>query len=361
MNESLQLKIRRRILPKAKLIFLFSVAFAFFLFITKVVFWVGAYSKDTGITTALLYNILFDKGSYLKKEGERINVLVLGISGKEHAGSDLTDTMIILSISEKDKDLAMLSLPRDLWSDTLQDKINSAYHYGEEKKEGGGITLARAIIEDVVGFPIYYIIVVDFDGFMDIIDLVGGITIDVSQGFVDEKFPIPGKEEDLCNGDLKYMCRYKVVRFDKGIQRMSGEQALTYVRSRKAEGDEGSDFARSHRQQDMLLSIKRELVKAKAWFPLKKGISLLRVIKQSAYSNMKIGELLILGKIIARIHEDNVYKISLEPLLINPPLWMYNRYVLVPKDGEESIRAYLQKELYQSSGSATRKSTVPDQ
>ena len=154
----------------------------------------------------------------------------------------------------------MISVPRDIWSDSLKDKVNSAYHYGEEKKKGGGLTLSKAIVSDVVGLPIQYALVLDFSGFEKVINLVDGVEVNVPKSFTDPDYPIPGKENDECNNDPEYRCRYEALHFDAGVQVMDGARALKYVRSRHAEGDEGSDFARGKRQQEVILALKTKLM-----------------------------------------------------------------------------------------------------
>ena len=76
-----------------------------------------------------------------------------------------------VSLDFKKRKALLVSLPRDIWSPTLRDKINSAFHYGEEKKKGGGLTLAKFVVEEVLGQPVHYSILVDFSSFKGLIDL----------------------------------------------------------------------------------------------------------------------------------------------------------------------------------------------
>jgi len=98
------------------------------------------------------------------------------------------------------------------------------------------------------------------------VDLLDGVEVDVENTFDDYRYPINGKENDLCDGDPEYDCRYEDIHFDQGLQLMSGETSLKYVRSRNAEGDEGTDFARSQRQQRLLLSFKEKNIYSKIYF-----------------------------------------------------------------------------------------------
>ena len=82
----------------------------------------------TGLTPTTLFRLAFDTGVPLNSSNGRTNILILGIGGGVHAGADLTDTMMVFSVDANQKSIAMISLPRDIWSDTLKDKVNSAYH-----------------------------------------------------------------------------------------------------------------------------------------------------------------------------------------------------------------------------------------
>lgn len=188
----MQSKFSRVQFPKVKIAFLGFGFLILFLCILKGIFVVNAFMAKTGITPVAVTRLIFDSGVELKSLQGRTNIVLLGIAGGQHDGADLTDTIMILSFHPTSKTLSLISLPRDVWSDTLKDKINSAYHYGEEKKKGGGLILSKAIISDVVGLPIEYGFVFDFSKFRDVINLVGGITIDVPESFTDAEFPIAG-------------------------------------------------------------------------------------------------------------------------------------------------------------------------
>jgi len=278
-----------------------------------------------------------DYGQNLESYQNRTNLLLMGIAGGEHTGSDLTDTLIFISIDLTTNDAFVISLPRDIWSPTLQDKINSAYHYGQEKKVGGGYTLAKSIVEEVLGQPIHYAFIIDFAGFEKAIDVVGGIEVDVPTGFTDKRFPIPGKENDNCEGDLEYDCRYKSVSFTKSLQQMNGEAALTYVRSRNAQGLEGSDYARSQRQQIILQSFRAKLSNVSILINPFKTKELYKQLRATFRSDADLAETLTLLRLAAELDLDNARKIELNQgsekqtgWLYNPPTSRYDRWVLSP-------------------------------
>jgi LCP family protein required for cell wall assembly len=303
------------------------------------------YSIQTGITPQVLSQLIFGRGVPLQSTNNRVNILILGIAGGTHEGPDLTDTMIIASVSNTTPSVALISIPRDIWSDTLQDKINSAYHYGEEKKIGGGKTLAKAITEDVTGLVIHYVVVVDFSQFQRLIDVVGGIDVIVPTAFVDTQYPIAGKENDECGGDSTYVCRYETIQFQSGLQHMDGTTALKYVRSRHAEGDDGTDFARGKRQQDVIVALKNKIMQRQPWFHPTLARQLVQIADTATDTDMTIGEQLTMGKQFLNIQSQSISKISIEPLLINPPEWMYGRYVLVPEKDFQTMHDFITKSL----------------
>lgn len=336
---------RRVYMQKARrVILLLGVFFVFFLII-KVFALSNRFMEQTGLKPATLFRLVFDNGADLNPIDGRINVLLLGIPGGNHEGTDLTDTILVLSFHEKNKTLQMISVPRDIWSDTLKDKVNSAYHYGEVKKDGGGLILAKAIISDVVGLPIQYALVLDFSGFKNVIDVVGGVTVDVTKGFTDTEFPIPGKENDVCDGDPLYRCRYEALTFRSGAQVMDGEKALQYVRSRHAEGDEGSDFARGRRQQEVILALKEKLFTKEIFLDFGKVEQLYSAFDEATDTDMNIGELLTIGKFFFKTPKENTGRISLEEHLYTPPSSWYGRYVLLPREDFEEIHQFITTSL----------------
>jgi LCP family protein required for cell wall assembly len=291
-----------------------------------VIVWGGTglvrFMRETGLTPELAVQLFLNDGIALASSEGRTNILLLGIGGGSHQGADLTDTMIVLSLDNASKSAALISIPRDIWSDTLKDKVNTAYHYGEEKQQGGGMLLAKVIAEDVIGIPIHYCLVIDFSGFKDIVDLLGGIDVNVSRAFTDNDYPILGKEHDTCPGDPTNRCVYETVHFDSGVQHMNGERALVYVRSRHAEGEEGGDFARNRRQQEILIAIKDKTVNPFRWVTLNRLSLFPGVVDRAIDTDMNIGELATVLKKYIKIKEANVGKISFDNLIDEAPPYL---------------------------------------
>lgn len=294
-----------------------------------------------GISKGVLHIHKFIQNADLKPIDGRVNILLMGIAGGDHDGPDLTDTMLVISFDMQKKSLSMISVPRDTWSDTLKDKVNSAYHYGQKQKTGGGLILSKAIVSDMVGLPIHYGLVFDFAGFKEVIDIIGGVNVHVQIAFTDPEFPIAGRENDPC-----YACRYETLHFDAGLQFMNGETALKYVRSRHADGDAGTDFARSRRQQEVLLAIKQKVTSKEVFMHPKLYRNIYSSVERASDSDMNFGQLLSIGKIFLGIPDARITRISLEDKFYNPPNYLYGRYVLIPKESFEEIHQYIKTSLY---------------
>lgn len=225
---------------------------------------------------------------------DTFNILLLGYGGAGHDGGGLTDSMTLVSINTKDKEVVLISIPRDLWIalpidyDNKQNyKINAAYAIGgDENKypnkkpiyrgENGGGELAKYAASIVTGLEVDYFISINFGGLVNAIDLLGEIEVDVTKPFDDYFYPVKGLENEICGfsgGEIvefhelysgfqlekQFECRYEHLHFEKGIQSMDGETALKFVRSRHSD-QYGGDFARSERQHQVLAAIKNKLV-----------------------------------------------------------------------------------------------------
>lgn len=230
-----------------------------------------------GNMSRIATSFIFTPESRIRSFNGRTNVLVLGKGGEGHAGGDLTDTIIFASFSHADRGLTLISLPRDIWVPEIKAKLNTAYFWGKQKEEWGGLTLTKSLVEEILGQPVHYAVVLDFNGFKKIIDVLGGIEVNVETGFTDEKYPIEGKENDKCGGDHEFKCRYETVHFLPGKQYMDGATALKFVRSRNAEGEEGTDLARAARQQKVMKAVKDKTLSVGVLLSPRKLLSIWRV------------------------------------------------------------------------------------
>lgn len=178
------------------------------------------------------------------------NFVALGVDRRQEHEIPRTDTIMIGNVDLNNHRLTLVSIPRDLVVEIPgygQDRINAAYVYGEQfKEQDGGVGLVRRTIERNFGVPIHHYGVIDFACFRTAIDAIGGIEIDVPKAIVDPRYPT----EDY---------GYKTVRFDPGRQRLNGERALEYARTRNAD----NDFQRIRRQQQVAAAFRREVLNLK--------------------------------------------------------------------------------------------------
>lgn len=251
--------------------------------------------------------------------------------------SELTDTIIFASVSHNNSRVTVVSLPRDIWIPAIRAKINSSYYWGKQKKEGGGLILAKSTVEEIVGSPVHYGMVVDFSGFIKIVDVIGGVAVDVERGFVDEEYPIPGRENDLCDGDPVFACRYETIKFEKGRQMMNGETALKFVRSRNAEGEEGTDIAREARQQKVITAMKEKGLSPSTLLNPRKVFAIWRVLRDSLETDLDTPSAAILARRLISNKSTRSFVLP-EDFLENPPISPRydNQYVFVPKAGDWS-------------------------
>src|SRR5512139_3857741 len=143
----------------------------------------------------------------------RISVLIIGLDYRDWSageGAPRSDTMIVLTIDPLTKTAGMMSVPRDLWVNIPgfgYSRINTAYSSGEGSKlPGGGAELARKTVENFIGVPIQYYAQIDFNAFVEFIDLIGCVEVDVPetlrldrQGSGNDKFLLQaGENRKLC-------------------------------------------------------------------------------------------------------------------------------------------------------------------
>jgi len=232
----------------------------------------------------------------------RINFLLLGMGGAGHDGPYLSDTIILASLDVKNKKVALLSIPRDLvmpipgygWR-----KINNANAYGEMEKPGFGSDLAVKTISSVLQIPIHYYLRVDFSGFTEFINETGDLKICVDKSFTDNEYPTDDH-------------KIQTISFSTGCQMMNGETALKFVRSRHGNNGEGSDFARSKRQQKVILALKEKLLSIPT---LANPLNIKRIYDQyndHVATNMEIWEMLRLAKLAHGINQENIITYGLD-------------------------------------------------
>lgn len=278
----------------------------------------------------------------LDSRNGRTNILVMGRAGGSHDGPDLTDTMLLVSVGLDKPNITVVSLPRDLWIPEIRAKINSAYYWGKNgspyldvSEMGGGISFSKIIAGEVAGQPIQYGVVVDFTAFKDIIDALGGIKVDVANSFTDKLYPIAGKENDTCGSDITFACRYQTVSFAAGPQTMNGDRALVFVRSRHAEGAEGTDGAREARQQKVVDAIKNKVSDPMVFLSPRVDLAMIGIFKKYVETDISISSAAVLAKMVLKDYKNINQHLIPTNLLMNPTATKEydSQYVFIPKAG----------------------------
>jgi len=327
-----------------------------------------------------LFQLVFNRGINLKQTTDsRINILLLGIGDLNHDGTNLTDTIMLASLDPKNNKVTLVSIPRDLWFPDLTmnvKKINGAYAYGEAVKKGGGLSLAEAAIGKITGQQIDYGIRIDFSGFVKAVDLVGGLDINVDNTFDDYQYPIDGQEDATCGHSptelqamasdsvdqavIDFPCRYMDIHFNKGLNHMDGVTALEFVRSRHAtQAIEASDFARSKRQEKVIVAFKNKVLSAQTLINPGKLISLYTTLQGSIDTDIqqndfddfiRLAEKMKNAKIQSTVIDAGDDTVQRPGLLINPPTSSDYDYVwtLIPRLGNgnfSEIQSYVACEI----------------
>ncbi len=185
----------------------------------------------------------------------RINILLLGVGGDGHDGAQLTDTIILASLDRTNKKIGLVSIPRDLaypLGGGRFEKINAVNAYAEQDHPGEGATDTAKAFEKLFNTRIDRVIKIDFAGFTEFVDALGGLDINVEHTFTDYQFPTEDTGPDAHE--------WQTVSFTQGTQHMDGVHALMFARSRHGNNGEGSDFARSRRQQIVIDAIRTKLL-----------------------------------------------------------------------------------------------------
>ncbi|TAL19737.1 LytR family transcriptional regulator [Patescibacteria group bacterium] len=287
---------------------------------------------------------------------DRINVLILGIGGAGHDGPLLTDTILLASLKPSTHELSLLSIPRDLLADVPGygwRRINSVNAYAETNSPGSGAAETARVLENVLGVTIPYYVRVDFAGFKKFIDALGGVLVYIDRSFTDNEYPTANPDEPP-----------QTVSFAAGWQRLTGERALIYSRSRHGSNFEGSDFARSRRQQKIILAVKEELMSAGVLANPGKIMELSGIAANHVQTNIEPWELLSFASLARAQKPNGVIRRTLDPELsgLLVPAMANGAYVLLPANGNfEAVRA-LARDIFNSPGaenSSSESSPLP--
>lgn len=244
---------------------------------------------DSGANQEILSNLDY------KSEKGIINILLAGTDGRPGEKNSRSDAMMILTVDNKNKSLKLTSLERDSYVDIPghgKQKLTHAYAYG-------GINLLIQTIEDNFKLDIQNYAVVDFYSFMDIIDTIGGVTVNIKQSEIKElnKFIPETYNWNKSNnkGSIKYIK-------SAGTQNLNGYQALAFSRIRKND----STTERDRRQREVIEGIMTSVKD----LPITKYPQLLDTILPYIKTNMKPAQILSLGSKILSVGNFNIKQMN---------------------------------------------------
>jgi polyisoprenyl-teichoic acid--peptidoglycan teichoic acid transferase len=244
------------------------------------------------------------------------SVLLLGVEDySDEYDQGRSDTIMVATFNPKDQTMKLVSIPRDTLVDIPgyeENKINHSFSYG-------GKELVIDTVEDFLDIPIDYYVTVNFDGFKNIIDEVGGVTVDVPFDFYD------------INKD------WEKFTFKEGKQKLNGEEALVYARMRKK--DPRGDFGRNERQRQIVTSLMDKVLSPKTFL---KADDLAEEVGDNIETNMKIKE----GLAFVQKYND-FSKSSLEQIEFSGTDQYYSGvYYFIPdEERTEEIKEELQDHL----------------
>ncbi len=316
------------------------------------------------------------------------SILLLGYGGGTHDGGLLTDSIMLAQIDPRNEEVELISIPRDLWApiqingeETENKKINEAYAIGSDNKkypnkkieftgEAGGGEMAKYVVEQVTGIKPNYFAAIDFDGFVKIINSLGGIDVKVNQTFDDPFYPIEELKNDTCgkseeemktleatmSGDKleqQYVCRYENLHFDKGIQHLDGTTSLKFARSRHSNIG-GGDFNRAERQKLVITAIRDKVINIGF---ISKIIPTIQTLTRHITTDVDFSTM---SELITKIPEVADYKIisialTDKNVLINTKA-STGQFILSPKAGENNWSEI--QEFIKNKGVATTSATI---
>jgi polyisoprenyl-teichoic acid--peptidoglycan teichoic acid transferase len=256
-----------------------------------------------------------DKSSKRDKEVEfqqqqPFSVLLMGVDERKN-DTGRSDTMIVLTVNPETKSVKMLSIPRDTLTDIVghgtRDKINHAYAFG-------GVEMAMDTAEEMLDIPIDYYVQINMEGFEDIVNAVGGITV---------------------NNDLSFEAGGYT--FPKGSVDLNGKKALAFTRMRYE--DPRGDFGRQLRQRQIIQGIIREGASVSS---LWKFDDIFDALGSNVKTNMKFEEMVDIQKHYKAASQD-IEQIQIKTGSGTKIDGIY--YYVIPESELQEIQSTLQKHL----------------
>lgn len=223
----------------------------------------------------------------------RVTILLMGLDYRDWESGDVprTDTMMLLTIDPLSRSAGMLSIPRDMWVNIPgydYSKINNAYRFGElDKLPGGGPGLAMQTVEEFLGVPIQYYVQVDFNAFVQFIDEIGGVKIDVPSEIT-----------------LEAIGNYNEVTLQPGRITLPGDLVLAYARNRYTEG---GDFDRAARQQQVIMGVRDRILDFNQLPTLiAKAPAIYQELSSGIHTNLTLDQIVQLAWLMPQIDKANI-------------------------------------------------------
>ncbi len=272
----------------------------------------------------------------------RVNILIMGYGGSGHDGAYLTDSMMVMSLMPQSHHTTLISVPRDLWiqyppNSGNYTKINAVYPVASQNNAdpvAGGDAAAQKV-SLVTGLDVQYWMTIHFAGFRDFINAIGGVDVYVPDSF---------KAHYPANDDPSINASWKTVQFTKGLHHMDGETAIEYARARYVIDNpaEGTDFARSARQQ---LIMKAALTKLKDWHTWPSFFSALDALKHTIYTNLSLADLAMFA---LKMDLNNAHRVGLSfsNVLMDSKSSDGQDILLPQNDNWNLIKTYISQQLY---------------
>jgi LCP family protein required for cell wall assembly len=310
------------------------------------------------VLAALMIHRLNDIGNAISTQGafttqtgymrgsNRVNLLVMGYGGTGHDGAYLTDSMMVISVIPDTGSTTEISIPRDLWVQVPPNsgnyaKINTAYqdglYHGNGQQAAGRVAggeEAAEKVSEVLGITVPYWLTINFSGFRDLVDALGGVNVDVPVAFT-AQYP--------ANDDPSVNPNWITIHFNTGWQHMNGERAIEYARARYVTDpvSEASDFARSARQQLLIRAILSRARQPSAWSGLNAAAS---ALEKTVYTNLSLLDLLLFAQRMDTTHAAHV-GLSVSNVLVYGQSGG-GQSILLPLNGDwTAIQQYVQQNL----------------
>lgn len=259
--------------------------------------------------------------SQLFNNGQKtINFLLIGSDRRSLTGSTRTDTMVIAILHPNEGQVALISIPRDLWVSIPgfeNNRINTAYQVGKSTEyPGGGPGLLKETIQYNLGIRIDHTALVDFNGFANIVNTLGGVDVPVSCAYTDWRLIDPSYDPENENNWYLHTA-------EPGVIHMDGDLALWYARSRQ----KSNDFDRGRRQQEVLRALFTQALQAGT---LTRIPELYENLKESVETDLGLGDLLQLSVYTPKMTNADIRSYYIRPPYVSSWITDGGASVLLP-------------------------------